>query len=45
MFRDSLGNVITALSQKIVYTSSVELAEAMAARRAVVLAKELSLFD
>nr|XP_023921584.1 uncharacterized protein LOC112033036 [Quercus suber] len=45
VLRDSSGNVIAALSQWIDHTSSVELAEALAARRAVVLARELSLFD
>ena len=39
------GQVITALSQKIPLVQSVELAEAMAARWALLFAKELSLFD
>ena len=45
VFRDSQGQVIAALSQKIPLVQSVELAEAMAARRALLFAKELSLFD
>ena len=45
MFRDSSGNVIAALSQRIDYTSLIELAEALVARRAMVFARELGLFD
>ena len=45
VFRDSFGNVIAALIQLIGHAPSVDLAEALAARRAVALAKELSLFD
>lgn len=45
VLRDSSRRVITALSQRIDHTSSVELAKALAARRAVVLARKLSLFD
>lgn len=37
--------MITALSQKIPLVQSMELVEAMAARRALFFAKELSLFD
>ncbi|KAK7854750.1 hypothetical protein CFP56_031078 [Quercus suber] len=39
------GQIIAALSRKIPLVQSVELANAMAARRALVFAKELSLFD
>ena len=45
VFRDSSGNVIAALSQRIDYTSLIELAEALVARRAMVFARELGLFD
>ena len=45
MFRDTSGNVIAALSQRIDHTSSIELAEALVARRVMVFARELSLFD
>ena len=45
VFHDHTGNIITTLSQKIPLVQSVELAEAQAARRAVVFAKELSLFN
>ncbi|XP_065638086.1 uncharacterized protein LOC136071113 [Quercus suber] len=41
--RDSSGAIIGALSQKIALPHSVELAEALAARRAVVFAQELSI--
>ena len=39
------GQIIAALSQKIPLIQSVELVEAMTARRAMLFAKELSLFD
>lgn len=45
MFQDFVENVIAALSQKIGFTPSIELAKALATRRAMVLAKELSLFN
>jgi len=45
VFHDYTGNIIAALSQKIPLVQSMELAEALAARRAVVFAKELSLFN
>ena len=45
VFRDSKGNVIATLSQMIGFTPSIELDEAFADRRAVVLAKELGLFN
>ncbi|KAL0008216.1 hypothetical protein SO802_009718 [Lithocarpus litseifolius] len=45
VFRDHSGQVIAALSQRIGLSRTVELAEALAARRAVEFAKELSLFD
>ena len=44
VFRDSGGNIIAALSQKIKLSQTVELAEALAARRAVTFAAELSIF-
>lgn len=43
--RDSFGNVMGALSQKIPRPQSVEHAEALAACRAVILVKELLLFQ
>ncbi|KAK7835606.1 hypothetical protein CFP56_023322 [Quercus suber] len=45
VFRDHLGNVIATLSQKVDLIHSVEMAEALVARRVVVLARELSLFN
>ncbi|KAL0004829.1 hypothetical protein SO802_012390 [Lithocarpus litseifolius] len=45
VFRDHSGQVIAALSQRIGLSRTVELAEALAARRAVEFARELSLFD
>ena len=45
VYRDHTGNVITALSQKIVSTQLVEIAEALATRRAVIFTRELSLFN
>ena len=42
--RDSFGNIMGASSQKISRPQSVEHAEALAARRAVILVKELMLF-
>ncbi|KAK7848506.1 hypothetical protein CFP56_004884 [Quercus suber] len=45
MYRDHSGQVIVALSQKIVLPRTVEMAEVLAARRAVEFARELSLFD
>ncbi|KAK7859026.1 putative ribonuclease h protein [Quercus suber] len=45
VYRDHSGHVIAALSQKIGLPRSVEMAEALAARRAVEFARELSLFD
>ena len=44
VFRDSGGNIIAALSQKIKLSQTVELAEALAAKRAVTFAAELSIF-
>lgn len=43
--RDSLGNIIGALSQKIARPQSVKHVEALAACRAVTLVKELMLFQ
>ena len=43
--RDSKGEIIAALSQKILEPHSVDAAEALACNRAVVFAKELSLFS
>ena len=45
VFRDHTGQVIAALSQKIPLVQTVELAEALATRRAVGFALELSLFS
>lgn len=45
VIRDSSGNVMGALSQKITKPHSVEHAEALAVRRAVILVKELMLFQ
>ena len=42
--RDSQGHVFAALSQKVGPVQSVEMAEALAARRAIVFARELSFF-
>ena len=44
VIRDCNGNIIGALSQKIVLPQSIEHAEALAASRAVTFARELSLF-
>ena len=43
--RDHLGCVIATLSQQVNSIHSVDIAEALAARQAVVLARELSLFN
>lgn len=45
VFCDFQGQIIATLSQKIPLVQSVELAEAMAACRAMLFAKELSLFN
>ena len=45
VFRDHMGQVIATPSQRIPLVQSVELAEAMAARHALLFAKELSLFN
>ena len=45
VFRDHTSQVIAALSQKIPLVQPVELAEALAARRAVGFALELSIFS
>lgn len=45
VFCDHMGQIISALSQRIPLVHSMELAEAMAARRAILFAKELSLFN
>ena len=45
VFRDHSGNVIATLSQKVNSIHSVEMAEALTARRVVVLAREQSLFN
>ena len=42
--RDNSGLVIVALRQNLGQVQSVEMAEALAARRAVVFAEEMSLF-
>ena len=43
--KDHLGCVISTLSQQVNSIHSVDIAEALAARQAVVLARELSLFN
>ncbi|KAK7841078.1 hypothetical protein CFP56_015809 [Quercus suber] len=43
--RDSEGNLLAALGQKVGLVQSVEMAEALVARRAVVFARELSVFE
>ena len=43
VFRDYGGNIIAALSQKIKLPQTIELVEALAAKRAVTLAAELSI--
>ena len=43
--RDNSGNIMGALSQKIYRPQFVEHAEALAARRVVILVKELMLFQ
>ena len=45
VFRDHVGQIISALSQRIPLIHSMELAEAMATRHAILFAKELSLFN
>ena len=44
VIRDCNGNIIAALSQKIKLPHSVETVEALAAHKAVIFAKELSIF-
>lgn len=43
VFQDHEGCISTTLSQRVCLTQSVEMAKALAARRAVIFAKELSL--
>ena len=45
VIQDSYGNIMGALSQKISRPQSVEHVEALVARRAVILVKELMLFQ
>ena len=45
MVQDSSGNIIGVLSQKIARSQSVEHTEALTARKAVILVKELMLFQ
>ena len=45
VYRDHSSQVIAALSQRIGLPHTVEMAEALAAKRAVEFARELSLFD
>ena len=45
VFRDQAGQVIAALCQNLGQVQSVDMAEALAARRAVIFARELSLFN
>ena len=44
VYRDHTGQIIGVLQQNIGSVQSIEMAEALAARRAVLFAKELSLF-
>ena len=44
VIRDCNGNIIAALSQKIKLPHSVESVEALAAHKAVIFVKELSIF-
>ncbi|KAK7836191.1 hypothetical protein CFP56_022865 [Quercus suber] len=44
VYRDHTGQIIGALRQNIGSVQSIKMAEALAARRAVLFAKELSLF-
>ena len=44
VIRDESGLIIAALSQKIPLPSLVELVEALAARRAIIFAQEISIF-
>ena len=43
--RDYEGHVLAALSQNVALVQSVEMAEALAGKRAVEFARELSFFD
>lgn len=45
VFRDHARNVMAALSQRVDSIKSMEVAEALAARRDVVFVRELSLFE
>ena len=45
MYQDYSGQVIAALSQRIGLPCTVEMAKALAAKRAMKFARELSLFD
>ena len=45
VYRDHSGHIIAALSQRIGLPHTVEMAEALATRRAMEFARELSLFD
>lgn len=45
VFRDHARNVMAALSQRVDSIKLVEVAESLTARRAVVFARELSLFE
>ena len=45
VYQDHAGNFIAALSQKIAMVQSVRLTEVFAARRSMVFAKKLSLFQ
>ena len=45
VYRDHSGQVIAALSQKIGLPRMVEMAEALAVRKAMEFARDLSLFD
>ena len=45
VYRDHTGQVIAALCQNLGQVQSVEMAKALVARRAVIFARELSLFN
>ena len=45
VYRDYEGHVLAALSQNVALVQSVEMAEALAGKRAIEFARELSFFD
>lgn len=44
VFRDHSGSIIAALSQRVKSIHLIEMAEALSARQAMVLVRELSFF-